>query len=40
MKHFDNDYSITLQLMKLSSGFTAIQRIALLEAGLLFKVLR
>jgi hypothetical protein len=34
------DYAITLQLMKLSSGFTPAQRVALLESGRLFKVLR
>jgi len=33
------DYSITLRMMKLTAGFTPKQRVALLEAGLLFRVL-
>lgn len=32
------DYSITLRMIQLSAGFTPAQRVALLEAGLLFRV--
>lgn len=34
------DYSITLEMMKLASGFTPAQRVALQEHGKLFLVRR
>lgn len=34
------DYSITLEMMKLASGFTPAQRVALQAAGKLFLVRR